>query len=283
MASLKKRAVEFRSGHIKSPDASGANAITIIRARSGTYRILNTGDNEFTVRPDGQDPIILRKKASADVEIANSNIVIEGAATEAIRGIYECIDIDSTALLSPVRAGRYKGPANVTGGVTLVQNRSDDLYRILNSAKSNGTNFDVRVGANLVTTLEPRLSIDLCANAKTTIIRANAQHAVCIYDHLDGRSEVQSGRFSVSILASARHKIIDLTGATRVALYRIHNTGDQPFVVRQGAATVLNPSLKPEQSFDFEIRGAEKEISVSPIGGAAAKLIEGIYEFFGQA
>src|SRR5687768_16653600 len=96
MASSRKPAPDVRSGRIKSDDASGTNAITIVNLRTGSYRIFNTGENEFTVKPDGQDPIVLTKRNAVDVRTSDTSIVIEGAAGEAIKGIYECISLPSS-------------------------------------------------------------------------------------------------------------------------------------------------------------------------------------------
>ena len=267
MASPRRPATALRSGRIKADDVVGANALTIVSAVTGPFRIFNTGENDFNVKPTAQDSIVLKPRSSVDVRV-NGDIVIDRTATGAVKGFYEYIDP-----FTSLRGGKFKGLA--TPALTIVQNRGDAVfYRILNSHKTN--NFEVRVGTTLITTLEPRFSIDVAAGAKVTITRATLP-VVGIYDYLDSRNVIQSGRFSITMAATDRHKIIDHTGGARRVYYRIFNSGEEPFVVRRGT-TAITPRVRPDQSLDFDIPSSgDKIITVSPVTGT--KLIEGIYDF----
>ncbi len=275
MGSRRKQTTDLRSGHIKADNVSETKQLKIIK-RNGVFRVYNTGADDFAVKPSSQAPIPLKKKGSVDFEV-NGEVVIDRAAEGPVKGIYECIDIPT-----PIRSGRFKGPANGLG-ITIVQNRNTTFYRILNSSKQVDNDFEVRFGGPEPAILAPKMSIDVAALPNITIFRSTSQPVIGIYDYLDVENVVQSGRFSIQMASSARHKIIDFRGGNKRAFYRILNSGEAPFVVRLGVTmlTTVPLHLEPEQSLDFEVPASgEQIVTVAPVGGT--KLIEGIYEFFGQ-
>ena len=102
-----------------------------------------------------------------------------------------------------------------------------------------------------------------------------------IYEFLDGRESIRSGRFKLESAPAEPHKIIDLaiSGQKPDAYYRIFNSGTKSFNVL-ASTDVLIEELKPAQSRDFAI-DSKRDIHVVPFDPADPYPIEGIYDFLG--
>jgi hypothetical protein len=278
----------LRSGRIKSGDVSETNELTIIRGgRSATFRIYNSGETNFIVKPNGantpqQQQIVLKKKCSVDIE-PNGDVIITQNNAEPVEGIYEYIDP-----LNPIRSGRFKGDASGNGIVILQwKNASQitDFYRILNSGDKD---FIVNVDGNQVATLKPTYSIDVFAGKKVGISRGDAEPVEGIYDYLHPRNEMRNGRFKIKKVLNAvgqpvidprdPHPIINLSGASQRAWYRIFNSGEHAIIILEGNQEF--DTLEPDQSLDFEVGPNARRFFVK--AGDLDHIVDGSYEFLGK-
>lgn len=253
----------IHSGRIKATSIPAAG-LKIVRdvPNSASFRIYNTGESLITIQPDMQAAIELQKKSSTDVS-GSTEIEIAQSASP-VEGIYERID-----MLKGIRGGRFRGDASA--GVVIAQNRGPVIYRILNSGQRtftvNGTSLDTK------------LSIDVGAGTSIVLARGDANLIEAIYDFLPNEN-ARSGRFKVTKKATEKHTIIDLSGQTIKAYYRILNSGEEDFQFRLSTSTTAGQRVKPEQSFDFAVSGGTI-MTVSPM--ADDKRIQGIYEYLGQS
>lgn len=252
-----------RSGHIKAADVSGAKVLNIVASTDGAYRIYNTGNDTFDVQADAHAAIPLQKKSSVDV-ITNNIIKISKANPAPVDGIFERLDS-----LEPIRTGRFRGDASPA--VTIVQNRGEAMYRILNSGK---TSFKVN---GMSQELDKKLSFDVAASNAITISRDDHLVVEAIYDNLDYHNSTRPGRFKVRLNANQRHNFIFLTGSATTVHYRIFNSGDEEFQFLASTAA-SGQRVQPGQSFDFAVAGGVI-MGVSPI--VDGKPIQGIYEYIG--
>lgn len=140
----------IRSGRFKVADASGTNAVEIIRGHSGAfYRVLNSGDNPFTLKTTGgggsstDKTVSLEPTYSVDFSTKDT-VTVEGAAGEPIEGIYEYLDGINSA-----RSGRFKfreqrdsmgNPVDIPAYphlvITLKGSNDKAFYRFFNSGSN---------------------------------------------------------------------------------------------------------------------------------------------------
>jgi hypothetical protein len=268
MAPFRRSALP-RSGRIKADNVAMGAQLTIVSRGSGPFRIYNTDKNAFNVRPGAQSEIRLEHRCSADVD-PNGDIIITATVAGDLRGIYESINPHTI-----IRSGKFKR----SGTFTIAQRLGDEtFYRIFNTHKQHS--FQLHVNDASIVTLRPRLSVDVTALNKVSVVAAN--EVTGIYDYLDPRNVIQPGRFNVTLGDGESHTIINLAGSTKRALYRLHNSSANPLVVKRGA-TVVRDGLAEDQSIDFEIRAddadADKIITVAPTTSGVP--IQGMYEFLG--
>ena len=275
MGTPRKQTESLRSGRIKAENSAGSLSLPIIK-RPGKYRILNTGESEFSIKPDGGTAIPLKSKNALDIEIT-TGIDIEKTAAGAIDGVYDLLD---TA--KPIRGGRFKGPVTPAPGITIAQNRGATFYRIFNSGKNR---FNVNFQGTSIP-VRQRMTIDVAAGAVITITNPDTGSIPVqgIFDYLDPRNEIRSGRFKIKKDATAvppvdpltPHPIINLFGTLNAVGYRIFNTGENPIVILEGTTTLH--TLNSDESLDFVV-GSNRQIFVKST--TSNKPIEGIYDYLG--
>jgi hypothetical protein len=280
----------IRSGRIKGNDVTGTNALTIIKGGKvdGRFRIYNSGETEFIVKPNGTgtpsgQQVTVPQKGSADIE-PDGEVIITQTNAAPVEGMYEYIDP-----FNPIRNGRFKGNAS-GNGITILQWKNGsthkDFYRILNSGDEE---FEVLVDGASAAMVKPTYSIDVFAGTKAVIKRADAKPVEGIYDYLHSLVEIRSGRFKVKKVVDVTgtvivdpttpHPIINLAaGPPKKAWYRAFNSGAHVIIILKGMTELHR--LNADQSVDFEIGAGDRKIFVK--SNAQDDPIEGIYEFLGR-
>ena len=179
-----------------------------------------------------------------------------------------------------IKSGRY------TKAGTIITGRTGVYYRILNSgdfvANAPDTNA-IRVtfgnGANDQIFLRPTFSADILVSSDVTVAGTGTIQGM--YEALPN-PEFRNGRFKTrsTMVASDGVKIVVPGGGNSGAVYRIFNTGANPFTVytanaNGGGEAELVENIEEDQSRDFVTPG-NKLIIVKP--DTATDYIEGIYE-----
>ena len=182
-----------------------------------------------------------------------------------------------------IRSGRFTGDASGVG-ITIVSGRPGAFYRIFNSGNHS---FEVHASSSH-TTLGKAMSLDVVVVNNDIVIKAGTGVVVeGIYEYLDGRDPIRSGRFKLETAPSERHKVIDLSvsGPKPKAFYRVFNSGVKSFKViasNKVVDEVLIEELRPAQSSDFAI-DSKRDIYVVPHASTDPYPIEGIYDFLGTS
>ncbi len=141
----------IRSGRFKA--AGGANVVITQGMAQKLYRILNSGDEDFTVTVNGNLRATVKPRRSIDLVAKNHRVVISAAAK--FQGIYDILD-----RRSETRSGRFKIKVNTNVAqpiINLVDSNSTAWYRIFNS----GENLFKIIEGTTETDLEKGQSIDL--------------------------------------------------------------------------------------------------------------------------
>jgi hypothetical protein len=261
-----------RSGRIHFEGAAKNDTITIAEEVAGNFRIFNTDSTPFKVKPGTFGEVEVQQRCSVDV-VADGDIVITAVAAGDLKGIYELINVNTQ-----IRSGKFRRD----GDFQISQNLGRKaFYRILNTHKDHA--FDVEVNGNAVTTVQPRMAVDVAARNRLTISAANRVSG--IYDYLDPRNVIQPGRFNVELPTTTdSHTIIYLGGSSERAIYRVHNSGPTPLIIKRGAVEIA-AELKQDRSIDFVVppdNGADPEVNRVTISAAAASsTVRGMFEYIG--
>jgi hypothetical protein len=168
----------IRSGRFTVDNAQ--SGITIIKGRSGAfYRIFNSGENNFTVKPKGastpqHQQIQLKPTFSIDVAIGDE-VVIVGAANEAVEGIYDYLDTQN-----PIRSGRFKlkdNPDTQHKIVDLHGGGDKAWYRIFNSGEHPIVVEEGKQNPSQLTQLDKEQSFDFEVGTSVTDIYVKSTDA----------------------------------------------------------------------------------------------------------
>ena len=174
-----------------------------------------------------------------------------------------------------IRSGRFTVDDNSTE-FNIILGRAGAFYRILNSGEKE---FSI-VRQNQTTPLGPTFSLDVSTGVAIAIQKLAGDAVEGIYEYLDVHMPVRSGRFNLRVVVDdednlIKHPIIDLTGPSDDAWYRMFNSGVNPIEVVAG--NKLIHTLTKDQSVDFEVGNSDRVIYVRST--ADDKPIEGIYDY----
>jgi len=159
-----------------------------------------------------------------------------------------------------IRSGRFK----VDVASTIILGRSGAPYRIFNSGDAA---FTVDAGDGNAVALPIACSRDVVVDGSVTIAPVGAVTVEGIYDYLGPPDSVRSGRFKGDASGTAGIPIIQSRYGT---IYRIFNSGDNPFDVHGGGKSTT--PLKPTFSLDVVLNDNVV------IKTTAAGEVEGIYD-----
>lgn len=278
----------IRSGRFKFSNPSGGTATIIegVNRASATYRIFNSGEGMFAVTQNSTD-VELWPACSVDVTAGD----VEVTAGTALKGSYDFLydkeyTSDYVDAENPPRAGRFKIDGNTASEITIVQGTFRLFYRIFNSGNDA---FTVQTAPGHTWSLKPTYSYDVYAKDDLVIKAGTDLTMEGIYDCLDTRKPVRSGRFKIWEKTLAEdgevvdptipHKIIDLReGGNKPVWYRIFNSGSHPLTLNRGSSSTKE--IEAEQSYDFEVGKSVKEVFVKSTDTKIP--IEGVYEFLGR-
>jgi len=183
-----------------------------------------------------------------------------------------------------IRNGRFQSAK------TIITDRADTYFRILNSGEFDNTNIDRNAfnvifgpGAGNSVKVLPTFSLDFFARTDVAITAAGAGTIQGMYEALPN-PEFKSGRFKTKdpMIATAGVPIITSGVGNARAIYRIFNSGSRALQLftqnpdGTGASDIGAP-INADESLDF-VTLNNKVILVKG-AGAGTDHIEGIYDF----
>jgi hypothetical protein len=226
----------IRRGRFLSDDASGTNAITIIKPIIGTrYRVFNTGRNAFRVTwgAAAWQTMLVRRRCSCDFDATNDDITVAGQATTRIVGSYDQIDRSDRP-----RNGRFQFPPTTSADLDIpITRRTPGIYRIFDAHDENEFVVSLGGSGNDIVTLEPGSSIDVgvAGNQSLKIRSATPTRGSYVLlkdidseqaEEVDAEEDGRFGKINGSV------KIIEnIPDARR---YRIFNSGENAFTINYG-------------------------------------------------
>lgn len=294
----------IRSGRFKSPISN-----PIIKVEAGhkaPFRIYNAGDTSITVSGTGISQNV-DSGGSIDVLVEATDISITQAGGNPFQGIFDLIADGSI-----IRSGRFQ-----SGGTIILY--QDGVYRVINTGESpitltftvTTTVINLMTGTTTPTSVSTELpvkkncSVDFSVAPKsitptlTTITTISTTVAVGgtsiqgVYDRLDIRSDVRSGRFQQLYSVTTPLTVVNLIATSEgYHRYRISNGGRLPFKIQWSANGTSGwndvGTVQRDQSLDFEVSttarpyiGVVREV-VNPAPAGANAAITGIIDYLGQ-
>lgn len=159
--------------------------ITIVKGRSGAfYRIFNSGENKFTVKPDGNTNREVNRWPKWSLDVAVGEIVVEGEVGKPLEGIYEYLDTQN-----PVRSGRINikkiegenntlevDPASPYKMIDLHGGGDRAWYRIFNSGEHPILLYEGSQNPALLGTVKEDQSFDFEVGKSVTDIYVASEH-----------------------------------------------------------------------------------------------------------
>lgn len=164
---------------------------------------------------------------------------------------------------SGLRSGKFSLDGSMTTPVTIVHSAPvDETYRVLNSGPKT---FRVVSGTRSVE-LRPRSSLDITIPGGTVPalqvqfpLTTNKDRYEGIFERLSSSIGVPGGRFSVTDKPAPTIPIVFGKSGT---MYRILNSGPNPFRVRAAAAADID--VKSKQSVDVVVNDAIQIVPIAP-------------------
>jgi len=270
----------IRSGRFKTLGATGA-AIPIVKGESGglaSFRIHNSGDSNFRVDVATLSPELVRSGCSLDVLVKDDDTVTIRpiAGNPPFQGNYDLIEAGSDC-----RAGRFEANG------TIILNQPG-IYRLI-----NGGDNPIVVSGGVTGNVPKNSSLDFSVAAVSSdeVTSTNIQG---VYERLDTRSTVRSGRFKYTVQDSGGGTavvlpVIDLRAALTTPLdglhrYRIINAGKTQLRIKSSAdGTNWSDiaTVQRDQSFDFQMSNAKN--TIIGVVDAVSVTISGVIDYLGLA